>query len=163
MSKLNWHTASGIIKYDPPRPGMTKRTEWWSIIKVDREITRYYRWWVDKEVVNPLGLEHISTVPKIYFDKMGAKGLSQPSWDAHISIVRGEKPHASVSHLWKKYDGERITFCYKHHPRKAGDTTGGDGPYWFVEVFCPRLDEIRDELKLVTGWKYHLTIGRTWS
>ena len=153
--KLNWHTGSGIIKYDPPRPGMTRRTDWWAIIKVDREITRYYRWWVDKEVVNPLGLEHVNSGSKAYFDSLGAKGLVEPSWNAHISIVRGEKPREDLRYLWKKYDGERISFCYRHCPYKS------DGPYWFVEVFCPRLEEIRDELKLITGWKYHLTIGRT--
>ena len=147
MEQLNWHKSSGIIKYDPPRPGMEKRTEWWAILKIDREI------------LNPLGIGYDGSPKKYEF-----VNLCQPSWDAHISIIRGERPRNELQHLWKKYDGERVDFMYRHHPRQSGDTTGGDRPehYWFVEVFCPRFDEIRNEFKLITGWKYHITVGRTY-
>lgn len=138
-----WHTGYGYIKYDPYRGGMKKRTTWWAVVEVDREITRYFRWWVQKE---------------FWID------LKQPSWDAHISIIRGEKPPKDLQHLWKKYDGQRIEFRYKHHVRQSGDTTGGDRPdhYWFVEVDCPLLKQIRDEFGFPSDWKQHITIGRTY-
>jgi len=70
-----WHTGHGYIKYDPYRPGLKKKKDWWAIVKIDREITRYYRWWVMKER---------------WID------LCQPSWDAHISIIRGDGMRISV-------------------------------------------------------------------
>ena len=138
-----WHTGYGYIKYDPYRGGMKKRTNWWAVVEIDREITRYFRWWVKKE---------------FWID------LKQPSWDAHISIIRGEKPPEHLRHFWKKYDGQRIEFKYKHHVRQSGDTTGNDRPdhYWFVEVDCPLLKQIRDEFGFPSNWKQHITIGRTY-
>ena len=137
-----WHTSTGIIRYDPPRGKMKKKTDWWAVVNVDREITRYYRWWVMKEK---------------WID------LCQPSWDAHISIIRGERPKDHLMHLWKKYNGHKVEFRYKHNVRQSGDTTGWDRPdsYWFVEVDCPLLIDIRKELELPHDWKLHLTIGRT--
>jgi len=139
-----WHTSTGKIVYDPKRsPKIKKGEKWWCVVTVDREITRYYRWWIEKEL-------HV-------------KGLCQPSWNAHISVLRGEKPRHDLMHLWKKYDGEIVTFRYKHFPRQSGDTTH-DRPdfYWFVEVDCPKLISIREELERPSDWKLHITVGRTW-
>jgi hypothetical protein len=139
----NSHKGTAKIIYDPLRPGMKRRTERWIIANSDREVGRYYRWWVKKEL-------HIE--------------LFQPSWGEHISLVRGEYIQDEYKHLWKKYDGEIITFEYEHNVRWSGDTTTGDRPewFWFVDVRCPRIDEIRAELGLKTFFKYHMTIGRTY-
>jgi len=139
----NWHEGHGWIKYDPPRGRMKKKTKWWAIVNVDKEITRYYRWWVMKER---------------WID------LCQPSWNAHISIVRGECPPEDLMHLWKKYDGQRIDFKYKHDVYQGSSTTGNNNPeaYWCVEIDCPKLIEIRKEFGFKHDWKLHLTIGRTW-
>ncbi len=138
-----WHTGYGYIKYDPPRGRMKKKTNWWAVVNIDREITRYYRWWIQKEL-------HVE--------------LCKPSWDAHVSIIRGEQPPIELQHLWKKYDGQRVEFKYKHCVRQSGDTTGNDRPdhYWFVEVDCPLLKQIRDEFGFPSNWKQHITVGRTW-
>ncbi len=129
-----WHTGSGIIKYDPPRPGLNKKKEWWAIVKVDREITRYYRWWVMKEKwIN----------------------LCQPSWDAHISIIRSERPKPELIYLWKKYDGTKVNFLYQHKVHQ-------NGHYWVIDVKCSLLTQIRQEFELPCDWNFHLTIGRTW-
>jgi len=149
-------SSTGIIQYDPPRPAKLSRgTAWWAIIKTDREITRYFRYWVDKEILNKLGFEK--------------GGLCQPSFDAHISIVRGQKDirHGDIEiikKLWKKYDGEKVTFNYNLNVRFSGDTTGFGRPdsYWFIDCECPIVDKIRTELGLRTGFKPHMTIGRTW-
>lgn len=133
--------STGKIVYDPKRGSMKSRTDWWCVVDVDREITRHLRWWVKKEY---------------WVD------LCQPSWDAHISIIRGEKPRPNLMHLWKKYQGERVEFEYDLNIRRSGDTTGGDRPnhFWFVNIKCPKLIEIRKELKLPYNWNLHLTIGR---
>lgn len=135
-----WHESTGIIKYDPYRPGLKSNNRWWCILKTDRAITDYYRWWVKKE----RWIE-----------------LCKPSWGSHISIIRGEKPKPQLMHLWKKYDGKRITFQYNHSVRFSGDTTG-DRPstFWFLDIEAPELLAIREELELPSHWKLHLTIGR---
>lgn len=135
--------STGIIQYDPPRGRMKKKTSWWCVINVDREITRYYRWWV----YNRYLIE-----------------LAQPSWDAHISIIRGEQPKPHLKKLWKKYDGQQVEFTYNHNPRQSGDTTGFDRPdcFWFVNVQCALGTQIRKEFELPHNWSLHLTFGRTW-
>jgi hypothetical protein len=139
-----WHKSTGKIVYDPYRGALKKKPHWWCVVEVDKEITRYYRWWIERR-------HHI-------------KELKQPSWDAHISIIRGEKPRRNQMHLWKKYHGEIVEFEYMHNPRRSGDTTGGDRPdnYWFVEVRAPELIDIRKEFGYPCDWKLHLTVGRTW-
>lgn len=142
-----WIKGTGKLIYDPHRPGMKKRTKWWCVINVDRSITEYYRWWIKKEL-------HI-------------KELKPPSWNAHISVIRGEEPEENLKYLWKKYHGEMVEFKYKHHPRRSGDRNfdlreNRPDNFWFIEVICPRAIEIRKELNRPTHWKLHLTVGRTW-
>lgn len=146
------YTGEGTIVYDPHRGSMRKRTDWWCIVEVDREITRYYRWWIDKLFVNPLG-----------FDK---GGLKQPSWDAHISVIRGERPPPDKMHLWKKYHGKKVTFNYLPvekftigHNKGVGEASG---KFYIVNVECPELVEIRKEFGFKFDWKLHITFGRTY-
>lgn len=141
--------GTGMIMYDPYRPGMKHRTDWWCVVNVNKELTRYYRWWLEFE-------KHLHLQP--------------PSWDAHISIVRGEKPRPEYIENWKKYQGERIEFTYTHGlikvdrsqrtDERAAKATSGD--YYYIDVECPRIDEIRKELGLRTGFNYHLTIARSY-
>jgi hypothetical protein len=130
-----WHKSTGKIVYDPFRAGMKRKTEWWCILQVNKEITRYYRWWITREL-------HIHS-------------LVQPAWDAHVSIIRGEKPDDSLMHLWKKYQNMVVEFEYKHDPYKAKRDD-----YWAVEVNCPILLDIRKELQRPTNWGLHLSIGK---
>lgn len=140
-----WHEGTGKIIYDPHRGEMKRRTNWWAVVNVDREITRYYRDWVKRtRWVN----------------------LCQPSWDAHISIIRGEKPKPHLMHLWKKYHGEQITFKYKHDVYNAGEYNSDPTRvknYWMIDIDCPVLLDIRKELELPTHWNLHLTVGRTYA
>lgn len=136
-------TGYGKIIYDPYRGAMKRKTQWWAIASVDREITRYYRWWLQREL-------HL-------------KRLFAPAWDAHISIVRGEEPRDELKGLWGKLHEWKVPFEYSHNVRQAGDTTGQTdekGHFWFVDVWCPTFLEIRDELGLRTHYKFHLTVGR---
>ena len=137
-------TSKGIIKYNPYR-GSKSKSEWWAVVDVDTEITRYYRWWVEKN----------------HWIKM-----YEPSWNAHISIVKGpnDKPKREFEHLWKKYDGKEIEFEYSHevHRCSNGAKHKKSDVFWIVRVECPFLVEIRKEMDLPHDWNLHLTIGRTY-
>lgn len=144
-----WCSSSGVLLYDPDRqglkdkPGKRPKTRWWLVLECDPDIPRYYQWWIQKSL-------HI-------------KGLCEPSWGAHVSVIRGEEPREDLQSLWGKYQGERVEFRYQAKPRQSGDTTGDrPGNFWFLDVECSRLQEIRAELGLVVYPKFHLTVGRTW-
>lgn len=166
----DWLTGKGKIVYDPKRGNMRNKTEWWCVIEVDRGITDYYRWWANKQV-NPLGYTEA--------DKYDAEGrytwhslrdkredLMLPSWGAHMSIVRGERPRADLQHLWKKYDGQIVEFKYSPNVRFSGDKPSSsldpekEGVYWFVDAICDAGKHIRDELQKPSDWKFHITVGR---
>ncbi len=135
MNNSNWIKGTGRIVYDPWRGSMKRKRDWWCVVNVDREITRYYRWWIERRY-------HV-------------KGLCKPSWDAHISVIRGEKPRPHVIDLWKKYDRQIVEFEYQHFPHQNGD-------FWIVDVRSPFLMQIREEFGMPTHWNLHLTVGRTW-
>jgi len=101
------------------------------ILLVDQQIADYY----------------YSLVPK-YVD------LSRQAYDAHVSVVRHEKP-ADTS-AWGDYDRDEAGFEY-------GTQVFHDETYYWLEVVSPRLREIRKELGLTTypPWRngYHLTLG----
>ena len=88
-------------------------------------------------------------------------GLSRQRHDAHISVVRKETP--PLMEFWEKYEGELIEFCYDPIIKN------GEIYYW-LNVFCVRLEEIRKELGLPVSSPYtrppdgfskcfHTTIG----
>lgn len=137
--------STGRIIYNPYRGGMKNRNNGWCVIDIDKEITRYYRFWLKYQY-------HINLQP--------------PAWDAHISCIRGEKIKPELQYLWGKYNNQIIEFEYNHgdiHQCKSGRTDieqGGD--YYYMNVKCPKIDEIRNEFGLTSGFNYHFTIGRTY-
>lgn len=142
--------SEGKVVYDPPRGVMKNRTHWWCVLNVDREITRYYRWWIQKQY-NPFKIEDWK--------------IHAPSWDAHISIIRGERPPDDKMHLWKKYQGKRIQFEYPDpskfyavYPRKGE----APGLFFLIDVECEEMLDIRREFGFKSDWKLHLTFGRTY-
>lgn len=136
-----WHTSSGKVVYDPYRGELKKKKHWWCVINIDREITRYYRWWIVSQL-------HV-------------KGMCQPSWNAHISVIRGEKPRQDLMHLWKQHNNKYMEFRYSHIPYAVPDTENG-GFYWMIDVECEEALQIRRDLHRPVNWKLHLTLGRTW-
>ncbi len=139
---MDWHTGEGRIIYDPHRGTMKANTNWWCVIDVDKEITRYYRWWLRYE-------KHII--------------LQQPAWDAHISVVRGERAVQKNAAVWKKHHGRKVKFRYEHGDIQISKDKDAPGYFHWIRVDCPVVDEIREELGLIASWKYHhLTIGRTY-
>lgn len=134
-----WFKTIGTIIYDPYRGAMKRRTNWWCIINVDKEITRYYRWWV---------------MNRYWID------LCQPSWDAHVSIIRGEKPSDQLKPLWKKYHGQKVEVWYNHEVKRVEKENKEH--FWYVEAKCDLILKIREEYGFPTNFGNHLTIGRTW-
>lgn len=128
------HTSTGKLVYDPTIANKTKTRAdpYWLILECDGEICRYYRHMAQKA---------------IYIDML------RPAWGAHISIIRGEVP--AKPDLWRKYAGKIISFNY-------GETVRSNHIHFWLDVDCPVLLDIRDELGLprnpVFG-QLHLTIG----
>lgn len=82
-------------------------------------------------------------------------------YSAHISIVRNEVP--VHKEWWGKYEGEVVEFYYSPLI-KSGKV------YFWLDVFCQRFEEIRQELGLPVSTEYtrppdgfvkcfHMTIG----
>jgi len=126
----------GKIIYDPPRPGMKKNKDWWVIFSVDREITRYFRW----QILWNWGIK-----------------LYQPSWDAHISIIRGERPANDKMHLWKKFHGQKFKFKYSNKVFQADNKP----EFWYIHAQSPIIKEIREDFGFQSDWTSHITVGKT--
>lgn len=109
---------------------------WWLIVKVDEEVCGYYR-----------RLIHFHNRPL---------RLNPSKHGAHITVIAGkyEKPDAEHEQFWNKYQGELINFNYS-------PDIATNGEYFWMEVDCPRIEEIRTELgltpKIIHPW--HLTVG----
>ncbi|MFA6049931.1 MAG: hypothetical protein WC761_01920 [Candidatus Paceibacterota bacterium] len=99
-----------------------------------------------------------------YYRKLVPKYfICQPQMYApHITVIRKEEP--SKMHLWGKYEGHEVSFTYDPYIHS-------DGVYWWLNVDCPRLTEIRTELGL-EPWTvltrppdgcewFHTTIGNS--
>lgn len=146
--------GTGRIIYDPRRGNMKRRIKWWCVLEVDggAEIVRYFRWWIDHEIVNPFNIE-------------GA-GLEPQSWAPHVSIIRGEPPENNLAHLWKKYQGKRVEFDFDFVDKfKVGTNNKGNAPgmFFLVDVHCPFLIDIRKEFGFPCNWNLHMTFGRTYA
>lgn len=131
----------GKIIYDPFRANMKNNTSNWCIIDCDKEITRYYRSWLKSE-------KHII--------------LHQPSWDAHISVVSGQRIPDQFKHLWKKHHGKSVKFQYQHGNIESIDDKKQAGRFYWIRVNCSFATDLRGELGLQKYQTFHLTIGRTY-
>lgn len=159
-NREGWLKSRGVLRYDPYRGKMKKNTKYWCVVETDSEINRLYRYMVDRNLLN------ITMEPGF--------GLMQPSGGPHISVIRGERdvrkakdgskvPQDHIDALWGKYQGREVDFLYNVRVRQSGDTTKDrPGHYWFLEVDCPFLKDIRDEFDLPSDWRLHLTVGRTY-
>jgi hypothetical protein len=134
-----FHKSIGKIIYDPFRAN--KFQPHWCIVEVDKEITRYYRDWLRRE-------QHLI--------------LEEPSWNAHVSVVRGEGKQITQPTSWKQYHNTKIQFCYEHGRIISKIDPKQPGKFYWIEVECPLLVKIRKDLGLPVGWKMHITIGRTY-
>jgi len=63
--------------------------------------------------------------------------VNKQKYATHISVVRKEIP--PLMEHWGKYEGKQIEFAYEHH-------LYNDATYYWLNVWCQELEEIRKEL-----------------
>jgi hypothetical protein len=87
-------------------------------------------------------------IPRYYRALLPKYVEIQPQmYPAHISVVRKETP--PNMDLWKKYDGEKVEFKYSPIVHEGS-------VYFWLNVFCQRLEKIRVELGLPIHSPYTL-------
>lgn len=111
------------------------------IVRVDPGISNYYYYQITQ-------LAHID--------------IQRQRWAPHISVVRKEMPR--FLNFWKKYEGAKIPFEYEYY-------VYNDNRYYWLNVYSPKLEEIRKELGLTRvsaitrgpdgKHRFHITIGNT--
>lgn len=106
---------------------------WWAILECDNEIIKYYKW---------------------ILAKAGIEIQKGSLWGAHITWIRGEEP--PNKYFWNKYQGLEIEFRYSNFLRYD------NGRHVWLDVYCPKFNEMRAELGLepLRPMALHLTIGR---
>lgn len=133
-----WIESLGILEYTPKFKKQAGRLVdiypgIRAIVRVDQGISDFYR----------------SLIPKCYYVK-------PQMFRAHITVVRNLKERPVNLDKWGKYEGEKIPFLYQN-------IVENDGPYYFLRVKSPRIEEIRIELGLRKHRDqfkgYHITIG----
>lgn len=147
----------GHIKYNPRRGSLKRGTNWWLTIELDNnELSRYYRWWIDK-----VWWEADSKPVKRNYHK--------PPHHSHISIIRGEKPLRNIDQWGKYRANEQVTFRYSPVVKQTSSAFYADEPdqFWFLEVEWKDYTEFRKYYGL--KWEHnnkpfhgHITVARTY-
>lgn len=150
--------AYGRITYDANRGSLKSRLGWWMTIELeDEELSRYYRWWV-----NRVWWQADSHSLKRNYHR-------PPHWP-HISIIRGEEPQRN-KHLWGKYRaGERVKFRYSNVVYQTQNSFYAKRPdlFWYIHVDWE--DYVTCRRKFGLTWKRpdghpfrgHITVARTY-
>lgn len=128
------YTSVLKLRYSPKLLG-DRNEKWWLIGDCDPDLGRYYR--------------HLLSIANYK-----AFALTKPSWKEHITVIRDEEPPDQFKVNWEKYEGEEIEFTY--YPEIYNNEL-----YYWMDVECDRLTEIRLELGLPEKpeFPYHVTIG----
>jgi hypothetical protein len=95
-------------------------------VEVNQDLSDYYR----------------SLIPKSY-------KVSRPRYSAHVTVVRPELEVPRLLRHWDKYQGERIEFLYDPY-------VYCDKGYYWLNIWCKKLEYIREELGLPVISKYTL-------
>ena len=126
--------STGTLRYTHQRYNL--------VLDCDHELGRYYR----------------SLIAKKWL-------LRRPSWKEHITLIRGPVEFASPpdKELWGKYHDHVITFEYEPFINTR-EPEEGYLRYFWLNVLCPQLLDIREELGLPRPplFPLHLTIGNLW-
>lgn len=124
----------GRLRYSPQLLGNSP-SKWWLILDCDfdGEIGRYYR--------------HLH-----WLASHRCCELQRPSWLSHVTVIRDEQPPNTW--LWGLYNGREVEIEYE-------PIVCDDGSYFWVNVSCPVLLDVREELGLARKPLYplHLSIG----
>lgn len=93
-------------------------------VEIDQELANYY----------------FSLIPKYIW-------VNRPRYKAHITVVRPEKETPIFLEFWKKYQGEKVEFLYDPNIQCGRE-------YFWLNILCKRLEEIRAELGLSIRSQY---------
>jgi hypothetical protein len=76
----------------------------------------------------------------------------RPAWASHITVIRNEEP--PNRDLWEKYNNQKVDFLYIPPVETNGE-------YFWLNVICDKLFQIREELGLPREPEIplHLSIG----
>lgn len=88
--------------------------------------------WLCVDVNQDIANMYLALLPKAWQPQ-------RPKWPAHITVVRDEPPPNEAA--WKKYDGQPLEFYYLSGVKQGKI-------YWWLDVYCKQLEEIRLELGL---------------
>lgn len=124
--------SNGKLRYSPKLLGENP-SKWWVVLDCHKDIGVYYR--------------HLH-----WLANHRCRQIQRPAWDVHITVVRDEEP--PCKEFWEAYASEEVTFDYD-------PTIRTDGAYYWLEVVCPRLLDLRSELGLSREPEIplHLSIG----
>lgn len=95
-------------------------------VEVNQDLADYYR----------------ALIPKYY-------NARRSRYPAHITVVRPEKENPPKIRYWGDHEGERVEFLYDPF-------VYSDKGYYWLNCWCKRLEEIREELGLPITSRYTL-------
>lgn len=124
--------SQGVLRYSPKLIG-NRNEKWWLVVDCDEEIGRYFRSLYDLAAYR-------------------TDSLQRPSWSSHITVIRDEEP--PNKQLWELYAGAKVEFmCFL--PVRT------DGYYYWLDVRCERLLNLREELGLPRQPEmgFHISVG----
>lgn len=130
-----WFKLTGILKYDPHRPGFRKTHKSRTLI-VDfarDDFDLYYQWFLTKKFGTWLTIQ-------------------RPMFGKHVTIVRGDEL-GFKNFNWGKYEGGKIEVM-------VSPCLNRNYSFWVLPTKCEDGINIRRELGLKNLHNFHLTIGR---
>ena len=126
---MHFNTVGKVV-YDPLRAGKVAQETGWAVIQLDTEdLTSYYA--------------------NQFYKKFGIV-LDKPSWEPHISVIKGTYDESKP---WKHRDGEIVEIEYSHF------MFWNDSHVW-LNASCVANIELRTYYGQPSGDRGHITIGR---
>lgn len=125
------HRTKGVLQYDP-KIGTKHFDPHWCLINCDNQIINLYSWFLK--------------------NKLGIILEKNKLWNAHISVIKGEKP--LFEEMWAINDGQEVEYWYSNIIRFD------NGKHAWLDVFSPDMSKIRESIGLRPKCFFHLTLGR---
>lgn len=100
--------------------------DWRLVLRVDQDLADYYR----------------SLIPPWMCNQ-------RPRWPAHVTVVRQDVEEPVHKQHWWKYNNRTVSFIYSPYIHQGK-------VYYWINVWCKILEEIRAELGLPVHSKYTL-------
>lgn len=130
---MNWFRLVKIGERFPSTGVLEYKGDNRCILNISPDLCRYYK----------------SLIPK-------SQPVQPQMYPCHITVVRSGKETPLNREAWGRYDNEVVSFEYDNNVVQSG-------PYYTINAWSERLEEIREELGLprtrVGFDEFHITIG----